>query len=1163
MSSHAPLRKITNWRLAFSATLALTIIYSTASAADRYSELVLEDKPVGYWRLEKAEDGRVLNEVELPDSTVSLVGAITGEVRLASSGPQAGEFPLFAPDNAAAEFAADGGFIRVKDPGAGSPLDFANGDAITLEAWVSPQATGAGRFLYIIGKGRTETSGRLAVNQNYALRLKTLPGDKAALSFLFHSADEPAANEKTDGKASDSKAENDKSDAKPAFKKGDWHRWTSAGSLAIGDGWHHVAVTYEFGKPKSIKGYIDGESVSGTWDMGGATERAPEVDDDELWIGSSLGGQPASSFRGLLDEVALYRQALPATRIEARYRYTAPLPEFAADRVQPDSVLVDIYENLPDKKSWRFSAIERTGSFTAPAMALVDVPNKYSPRGVKADRSSPFLVRAMARLTIPAGPRRLLIRCRNASRLYLDGKKVLETPFFGISASGHGKVVPLDDNLAPDIRPLQRGDSQQYIEIEGDGREHEFIFEAIVGGLNHRPELGETSVSLAAPGKGFEILSPLQSVPLTDAGWEGYFASEQVRLVALNAEARREASRDEDKYWQARHEWARAELARRAPLKTPELPVDTPAANDIDRFILDKLLAAGRQPGPLCDDSAFLRRVSLDVIGTIPTPEQIEQFASERDLPDRRALLIERLLADPGWADNWVGYWQDLLAENPNLINPTLSNTGPFRWWIHESFLDNKPFDRFATELVMMEGSKYFGGPAGFELSTQDDAPMAVKARIVSQAFLGVEMKCARCHDDPYHEYLQQDLFSVAAMLRRSPQEVPVTSTIPGGDEAVKSLLVEVTLKPGQKIAPEWPFAELSRDDFPTEVLRKADDHRERLAALITSPHNERFAQVAVNRLWRRYLGYGLVEPVDDWEVAKPSHPELLDYLAREFIGHGYDLKYVARLILNSQTYQRVPQDRPAPEAGQAELFATPLVRRMSAEQIVDSLFLAAGKPLRAGPINIDIDGARPHTSSLNLGVATRAWHFTSLSNERDRPSLALPEAQPFVTLMEAFGWRGSRQDPVSIRSQEPAVLQPAIMANGVLTSRVTCLSDDSALTELALTDQPLAQLIDRTYQRLLSRSPTADEQARWTELLKDGYAERRLEAPCVERKPVRELVGWSNHLAPEANVFKAELEKLVSQGDPPTQRLQTDWRERMEDMLWTLVNSPEWVCLP
>ena len=203
MSLHASLRKITNWRQAFFATLALTILYSTASAADRYSELVLEDKPVGYWRLEKAEDGRVLNEVELPDSTVSLVGAITGEVRLASSGPQAGEFPLFAPDNAAAEFAADGGFIRVTDAGADSPLDFANGDALTLEAWVSPQATGAGRFLYVIGKGRTETSGRLAVNQNYALRLKTLPGDKAALSFLFHSADEPAADKKTDGEAAE------------------------------------------------------------------------------------------------------------------------------------------------------------------------------------------------------------------------------------------------------------------------------------------------------------------------------------------------------------------------------------------------------------------------------------------------------------------------------------------------------------------------------------------------------------------------------------------------------------------------------------------------------------------------------------------------------------------------------------------------------------------------------------------------------------------------------------------------------------------------------------------------------------------------------------------------------------------------------------------------
>src|SRR5690606_32973561 len=112
---------------------------------------------------------------------------------------------------------------------------------------------------------------------------------------------------------------------------------------------------------------------------------------------------------------------------------------------------------------------------------------------------------------------------------------------------------------------------------------------------------------------------------------------------------------------------------------------------------------------------------------------------------------------------------------------PTLNNTGPFRWWIEESFDDNKPFDRFATELVMMEGSKYFGGPAGFSMASQNDAPFAAKAHILGGAFLAVEMKCARCHDAPYHDLDQRDLFALAAMLKRGGQPVPVSSTVPGG----------------------------------------------------------------------------------------------------------------------------------------------------------------------------------------------------------------------------------------------------------------------------------------------------------------------------------------------------------------------------------------------
>jgi hypothetical protein len=313
-------------------------------------------------------------------------------------------------------------------------------------------------------------------------------------------------------------------------------------------------------------------------------------------------------------------------------------------------------------------------------------------------------------------------------------------------------------------------------------------------------------------------------------------------------------------------------------------------------------------------------------------------------------------------------------------------------------------------------------------------------------------------------------------------------------------------------------------------------------------------------------MGRGLVEPVDDWEDAKPSHPDLLDYLAAELVGSGYDLKHIARLILNSHAYQRIARGPEVRGVGQDYLFASPIRRRLTAEQLVDSLFLAAGKPLDAGPMCIDIDGARPYTASLNLGEPERAWQFASLSNERDRPSLALPYAQPFVTFMETYGWRSSRQDPLTERNEEPTVLQPAVMANGVLSRRITRLSDDHALTELALRDQPLEDLVVQVYQRLLTRTPTASEREVFCKLLAEGYDDRICpDVASTPRKqdPRRGTVSWSNHLNPQANVIKSELEAVVREGDPPTVRLERDWRERLEDMTWTLINSPEFMFLP
>src|SRR5690606_16680157 len=210
--------------------------------------------------------------------------------------------------------------------------------------------------------------------------------------------------------------------------------------------------------------------------------------------------------------------------------------------------------------------------------------------------------------------------------------------------------------------------------------------------------------------------------------------------------------------------------------------------------------------GP-ADDLSFLRRLSLDTIGVPPSEEEIAAYLAD-PVEKRRERAIDRFLQDDRWADQWMGVWQDALAENPNIINPTLNNTGPFRWWLHESLLDNKPADLFATELIRMEGSERFGGPAGFATASQNDVPMAAKGMIVAGTFLGVEMKCARCHDALAHSWKQEDLFQLAAMLKEESIKLPESSSVPMDriHQTGRTPLIEVTLKPGTEVQPAWPF---------------------------------------------------------------------------------------------------------------------------------------------------------------------------------------------------------------------------------------------------------------------------------------------------------------------------------------------------------------------
>ncbi|SFI55573.1 DUF1553 domain-containing protein [Planctomicrobium piriforme] len=1098
----------------------------TAQSTDAYSALVIKDGAAAYWRFSEPQSATVKNEMNPADEPTQ--AKRHAESASGVEGPGGKEFQLFAAPNPAIEFRSAGQYFRLTDPGAESVFDFDQGQAITLEAWVKPEAIPTGGYAYLIGKGRTQPN---SSNQNFALRLTSAKAG-VGISFLFRSRGDNGA----------------------------WHRWTSKDGMTVGDGWHHVAVTYTFGQPKNLKGYIDGVAVKGDWDMGGASANAPVVDDDDAWIGSAMGGSPGNSYRGGLDELAVYRTALSSEQIQKHYQYTPPKFQLDTSKLPADGVIVDLYEDLPDRKTWAFRPPRYVESYQAPGFGFIELPKKYSEKAVQIDRSNPCLLRASGRIVIPAGEQRLLIRSRNSARLYLDDELIAETSFHDLGGD-NGPVFPIDRSLAPNIHPLHRGDKEKVVTIEGDGQPHVIVFETIIGGSGRRPELGETGAYIARPNEDFRLLGSTREFLLTDAGWEEFVTAQQQFLDEFDLQRRTIAGVLEGEYWKKRHAWAKQVIDGQAATAIPQVSGQWSGKNWIDNFIGHKLEAAGMQPAPLTDDASFLRRVTLDITGRMPTRAEIERF--QNDPADaRRSLAIDRLLTSREWADHWVGYWQDVLAENPNIINPTLNNTGPFRYWIEESFRDNKPFDRFVTELVMMEGSTYFGGPGGFQMASENDAPLAAKSHIIAEAFLGVEMKCARCHDAPFHDIAQRDLFALSAMLNRDKVKLPVTSTVPGGSN---SLLIEITLFPGDTIEPVWPFTELSDEAKLTEMLRDPKDSREKLALLLTSPYNNRFAPVIVNRLWQRYLGYGFVEPVDDWEHANPSHPELLEALSRELVANNYDLKHLARLIFNSAAYQRESTSRDAAQPDAAYLFAAPLKRRLSAEQLVDSLFLVSGKPFDADVMCIDIDTSRELKQSLNLGTPRRAWQFASLSNERDRPSLSLPFAQPFITTLETFGWRSSRQDPITVRETAPNPLQPAEVSNGLLARRACTLSDDSAFTVLAMQDQSVEQLIDNVYRQVLTRTPSATERQLFVELLTPGYETRRIPGavPKPRERLPRNQVAWTNHLDPEASNIKLRLEDEVRQGDPPTVLLNADWRERLEDAVWTLVNSPEFMFVP
>ena len=364
-----------------------------------------------------------------------------------------------------------------------------------------------------------------------------------------------------------------------------------------------------------------------------------------------------------------------------------------------------------------------------------------------------------------------------------------------------------------------------------------------------------------------------------------------------------------------------------APDPYPTLPVN----NRIDELVWAKLRTMGIVPSELSDDATFFRRASLDAIGTLPSPTEARAFLADRD-PAKRAKVIDRLLDRPEYAAYWGMKWADVLLVN----REKLGDRGAYELhrWLVAQMTANRPYDQWVRELIASSGSSYRIGPVNFYRAA---ATPEEHARNISQAFLGVRLECAQCHHHPFEKWGQEDFYGLAGFFdglkkkKLAGDEELVHH--PGGAVGVRiggtGRVVPVRPPGGPVLTPE----------------EAASDPRQRLAAWVTGPGNPWFARLAVNRLWKHFLGRGLVEPEDDLRSTNPATNEgLLEYLTKALVENRYDLKAITRLTLNSRAYQ-LSSTPNVTNMNDEQYGSHYRVRRLPAEVLLDAIGAATGVP--------------------------------------------------------------------------------------------------------------------------------------------------------------------------------------------------------------------------
>ncbi len=456
-------------------------------------------------------------------------------------------------------------------------------------------------------------------------------------------------------------------------------------------------------------------------------------------------------------------------------------------------------------------------------------------------------------------------------------------------------------------------------------------------------------------------------------------------------------------------------------------------ANFIDELVFAKQKELQLTPAAVASDEVFLRRVFLDTIGTLPTPEEAREFLDSKE-PDKRAKLIDKLLDREEYALFWAMKWADVLRGSP----VTISERGvhSFHRYLVRSMADDKPVTQFARELLTGTGNTLNKPAANVYRVTRTPEESAEAA---AQLFLGVRVQCAKCHSHPFENITQADYYGLAAFFAR----VNFKGTQFGLDDEIVYLERNRELNNPITRKPQSPIAFGS-----APAITPDDDRREKFADWLTDPKNRFFAPSVANRVWFHLMGKGIVDPVDDFrDTNPPSNPELLAALAKEFVKNGYRIKPLIRVILNSKTYQLAAEAPPqSPHAANPDrYFVAAQVRMLTAEQILDAVSSATGVPEKF----------------KGYPTGTRA--------------IGLPEGGINHPFLMSFSKPVRDVICECAREDDPALPQVLhLLNNAGLLAKVK--SPDGRVAVLLKAGKDDASVVEQLYLATLSRRPTAHE---------------------------------------------------------------------------------------